>query len=268
VECQRKNRKAESKYRPAIPFTGVKYSPYLYQLNLNPTHPIFSDETKGFVERLRDMNAPTGITGDTAGYLDLVSALKDNLPYALAILVVGSFLIIWLATGSLVLPIKALIMNALSLGAAFGISVAIFQYGHLEGLLDYRSQGALVVTLPIVVGAGAFGLLTDYGLFLLMRIREAREHGYSDREAISLGLERTGRIITAAALLFCVAVGAFATSGIVVIKQGAIGILAAVLLDAFVVRPLLVPSLMAILGKWNWWPRDMDDCVTEREPVA
>src|SRR6185436_16140020 len=104
-----------------------------------------------------------------------------------------------------------------------------------------------------------FGLATDYGIFLLTRIREAWDSGLSNREAVAVGLERTGRIITAAAVLFCVAVGSFATSGIVMVKEVGIGIALAVLIDATVVRALLVPSLMAILGRWNWWPSSRPD---------
>jgi RND superfamily putative drug exporter len=148
-------------------------------------------------------------------------------------------------------------MNVLSLGAALGLIVFVFQDGRLEGLLGYTSQGALIAPVPLVMGAAAFGLLTDYGLFLLMRIKEERERGISDREAIARGLERTGRIISAAALLFCVAVGAFSTSDLLLLKVASIAIALSVALDAFLVRPMLVPSLMAILGKWNWWPRKM-----------
>ncbi|HET7443206.1 MAG TPA: MMPL family transporter [Solirubrobacterales bacterium] len=241
-----------------IPFVQViEHSPHLWQVDVNPTHPIFSAESQELVERLRRMRAPIGVAGETANYIDSVAILNHYLPYALLILAVVAFVFVFLATGSLVLPIKALIMNVLSLGAAFGVLVLIFQDGRLQDLLGYRSQGALMLALPVVLAAGAFGLLTDYGLFLLMRIKEAREAGLPDREAIALGLERTGRIVTAAALLFCGAVGAFATSELILIKEGAIGLGVAVALDAFVIRPLLVPSLMAILGRWNWWPRRM-----------
>jgi uncharacterized membrane protein YdfJ with MMPL/SSD domain len=233
---------------------GFRLSPDLWHMNLNPTDPVLSAKAIGLVEQLRQMNAPITVAGETATYMDIAATLKRQLPYALLILAVSSFLFLLLATGSVVLPLKTLVMNVLSLGAAFGLLVSVFQEGRLQEVLDYRSQGALLIALPIVMGAGAFGLLTDYGLFLLLRIKEAREEGLSDREAIALGLERTGRIVTAAALLFSVAVGAFATSGLVLIKEAVIGITAAVLLDAFVVRPLLVPSLMAILGRWNWWP--------------
>jgi RND superfamily putative drug exporter len=176
------------------------------------------------------------------------------LPVAVALLAVVTFMLLWAATRSLVLPVKALLMNVLTLSATFGVLVFVFQDGRLEGLLDYRSQAAIELTQPVVLFAIAFGLATDYGVFLLTRIKEAWDNGIPNREAVAIGLERTGRIITAAALLFCIAVGAFATSQIIIVKEIGIGIALAVLIDASIVRVLLVPSLMAILGRWNWWP--------------
>jgi RND superfamily putative drug exporter len=131
--------------------------------------------------------------------------------------------------------------------------VYVFQDGRLEGLLGYRSQGALDLTQPVLLIAIAFGLATDYGVFLLSRIKEAHDAGLPNREAVALGLERTGRVVTSAALLFCVAVGAFATSSILLVKELGLGIAFAVAVDASLVRALLVPSLMALLGDWNWW---------------
>jgi RND superfamily putative drug exporter len=152
-----------------------------------------------------------------------------------------------------VLPVKALLMNALTLAGAFGVLVLVFQDGRFEGLLDYTSQGALEATQPLVLAALAFGLSTDYGVFLLARIKEARDAGADNEEAVALGLERTGRIVTAAALLLSVALGAFATSQIVFIKEVGVGTVAAVLIDATIIRALLMPSLMKLLGEWNWW---------------
>jgi len=180
--------------------------------------------------------------------------LGSELPLAVGLLAAVTFVLLWAATRSLVLPLKALAMNVLTLSATFGILVFVFQDGRLEGLLDYRGQNALELTQPVVLFAVAFGLATDYGVFLLTRIKEAWDSGLPNREAVAVGLERTGRIITAAALLFCVAVGAFATSQIIIVKEVGLGIALAVLIDASIVRALLVPSLMAILGRWNWWP--------------
>jgi RND superfamily putative drug exporter len=139
-----------------------------------------------------------------------------------------------------------------------GILVLIFQDGNLQGLLSFTSPGALDATQPIFLAAVAFGLATDYGVFLLSRIKEARDAGAPDSEAVPIGLERTGRIITAAALLFAVAIGAFATSNLVFIKELGVGTALAVLIDATIIRALLVPSLMALLGSANWWaPRPL-----------
>jgi uncharacterized membrane protein YdfJ with MMPL/SSD domain len=162
-------------------------------------------------------------------------------------------ILLFLMTGSVVLPVKAVVMNLLTLSAAFGVLVLIFQDGRLENLLQYTSQGALESTQPVLLFAIVFGLSTDYGVFLLTRIKEAHDAGVPNTEAVAMGLQRTGRIITAAALLFCVAIGAFATSQIIFIKELGIGIAAGVLVDATVVRAFLVPSLMALLGRWDWW---------------
>ena len=195
-----------------------------------------------------DAPFPLRVGGGTAAFMDQQSSLADSLPLALALLCGSTLLILFVMTGSVVLPIKALLMNLLTLSAAFGLLVLIFQDGRLESLLAYDSQGALESTQPILLFCVAFGLSTDYGVFLLTRIKEARDGGLPDREAVAVGLERTGRIVTYAALLFCIAIGAFATSEVVFIKQLGIGTALAVLIDAFLVRALLVPSLMALLG--------------------
>ncbi|HXV06368.1 MAG TPA: MMPL family transporter [Solirubrobacterales bacterium] len=209
------------------------------------------------MERVRALPPPPGATalvgGGTADFIDFQASLARHLPIAAAIVIVATLVLLFLLTGSVVLPVKSLIMNVLNLSAVFGILVLIFQDGRLQGLLAYESAGALEQTMPILLFAAAFGLSTDYAVFLLSRIKEARDNGASDRECVAIGLERTGRIVTAAALLFAVAVGAFATSKIVFIKQNGIGTALAVLIDASIIRALLVPSLMALLGKWNWW---------------
>jgi uncharacterized membrane protein YdfJ with MMPL/SSD domain len=219
-----------------------------------------SDEAQQLVRDLREHDAPFAFSvgGGTAAFIDQQTSLEESLPLALLLLAGSTLVILFAMTGSVVLPVKALIMNLLTLSAAFGLLVLIFQDGRLEGLLAYDSQGALESTQPILLFCVAFGLSTDYGVFLLTRIKEARDGGLDDREAVAVGLERTGRIVTYAALLFCVAIGAFATSEVVFIKQLGIGTALAVLIDAFLVRALLVPSLMALLGRWNWWaPRPL-----------
>jgi RND superfamily putative drug exporter len=225
-------------------------------------NPFASEASKKTVREIRDLPEPAGaavlVGGASADFLDFQGSLSDHLPYALAIVILSTLVILFLMTGSVVLPIKSLIMNFLNLSAVFGILVLLFQDGRLEGFLDYSSPGALEQTMPILLFAVAFGLSTDYAVFLLSRIKEARDNGASDSESVAIGLERTGRIVTAAALLFAVAMGAFATSQIIFIKENGVGTALAVLIDATIIRALLVPSLMELLGKWNWWaPRPL-----------
>jgi uncharacterized membrane protein YdfJ with MMPL/SSD domain len=221
------------------------------------TNPFASEASQSTVERVRDIEDPPGTTvlvgGATADFIDFQDSLTRHLPVAFAIIVIATLVILFLMTGSVVLPIKSLIMNVLNLSAVFGLLVLIFQDGRFEGLLDYSSPGAIEQTMPILLFAVAFGLSTDYAVFLLSRIKEARDNGASDSESVAIGLERTGRIVTAAALLFAVAIGAFATSQIIFIKENGVGTALAVLIDASIIRALLVPSLMELLGKWNWW---------------
>jgi RND superfamily putative drug exporter len=220
-------------------------------------HPFVSEASQATVKRIRALQTPAGTTalvgGGTADFVDLQSSLVSHLPIVLAIIVIATLTILFLMTGSVILPIKSLLMNFLNLSAVFGLLVLIFQDGRLEGLLNYSSPGAIEQTMPILLFAVAFGLSTDYAVFLLSRIKEARDNGASDSECVAIGLERTGRIVTAAALLFAVAMFAFATSQIIFIKENGVGTALAVLIDASIVRALLVPSLMELLGKWNWW---------------
>jgi RND superfamily putative drug exporter len=156
-------------------------------------------------------------------------------------------------TGSVLLPFKALIMNALSICAALGIVVLIFQDGRLEDLFSYTSSGTIESSAVLLVVAIAFGLSTDYGVFLLGRIKEAYDAGAANKASVAIGLQRTGRIVTFAALLFCVAMGSMVAARNVVIKETGVAVALAVAIDATIVRALLVPSLMALLGEWNWW---------------
>jgi uncharacterized membrane protein YdfJ with MMPL/SSD domain len=229
-----------------------RVGPKLWSVDVIPDAPAMSNETKTLVRDVRRLPGVM-VSGKTAWYLDTAASLLRHLPYALLLLAATTLVLLFVVTRSVVLPLKALLMNLLGLSAAFGVLVLIFQDGRLEGLLGYRSQGALELTQPVLLFAIAFGLATDYGVFLLSRIKEAHDAGLPNREAVALGLERTGRVITAAALLFCVAVGAFATSGILIVKELGLGIALAVAIDASLVRALLVPSLMALLGDWNWW---------------
>jgi hypothetical protein len=167
--------------------------------------------------RIRAVAAPARakVGGPTAEFVDVKASLRRHLPLGLLIVGAITFVVLFLMTGSVVLPIKAVLMSALTLAAALGLLVAIFQDGRFEGVLDYTSSGALDASHGVVLIALALGLSTDYDVFLLARIKEARESGANEREAVAVGLERTGRIVTAAALLFCTAIGAFATSHVV-----------------------------------------------------
>ncbi len=226
-------------------------------LQVISANPFVSEASQTTVKQIRALRPPPGSTalvgGATADFIDLQSSLVRHLPIVLAIVIVSTLTILFLMTGSVILPIKSLIMNFLNLSAVFGLLVLIFQDGRLEGFLDYSSPGAIEQTMPILLFAVAFGLSTDYAVFLLSRIKEARDDGASDSESVAIGLERTGRIVTAAALLFAVAMAAFATSQIIFIKENGVGTALAVLIDASIIRALLVPSLMELLGKWNWW---------------
>ena len=234
--------------------------PSLSVIAVAPARPPLSDASQRLVHAVRALRVPfyLGVAGETAAYVDLEHSLAVHLPAVLAAVVATTLIILFLMTGSVVLPIKAVIMNALGLSAMFGILVLIFQDGNLEGLLSYHSLGALDATQPILLFAVGFGLATDYGVFLLSRIKEARDAGANDSDAVAIGLERSGRVVTAAAVLFAVALGAFSTSEIVFIKELGLGAVLAVLIDASIIRALLVPSLMELLGPLNWWaPRPL-----------
>jgi uncharacterized membrane protein YdfJ with MMPL/SSD domain len=241
-----------------------------WRIDVFPAAPVLDDRTLDLVDAVRSTPAPGDalVGGDSAAFVDQQAALGSRLPVALAILGVTTLVILFAMTGSVVLPVKALVMNLLTLSAAFGLLVLVFQDGRLEGLLNYTSAGALDSTQPLVLLCVAFGLSTDYGVFLLARIKEARDAGLPTERAVALGLARTGRIVTAAALLLTVALGAFATSEIIFIKEVGLGTAAAVLIDATIVRALLVPSLMRLLGEWNWWaPRRLRRLVVAHEHV-
>jgi uncharacterized membrane protein YdfJ with MMPL/SSD domain len=224
-----------------------------YAVRVFSTTPPLDHDSQELVRALRALDGNVLVTGFTAHYLDMQDSLGDHLPLAFAIVAAFTIAVLFAMTGSLILPIKQVLMNALGLSAMLGILVFVFQDGRLEGLLGYTSQGGLEAPQLLLLFAVVFGLSTDYGVFLLARIKEAREGGYSDSEAIAVGLERTGRIVTSAALLFAVAFGAFLTSEIIITKEIGLGAAAAVLIDATIVRALLVPALMQLLGRWNWW---------------
>jgi trehalose monomycolate/heme transporter len=233
------------------------------------------DTAQRVVNDIRAIRPPFAakVTGDAATFVDQQKAIGSHLPEAIALLAVLTFLVLWLMTGSVVLPIKAIAMNALTVGAALTPLVLIYQHGNLTGLLGYTSSGGVEPTDFVVAATVVFALSTDYGVFLLGRIKEARDAqpagAVDEREAVAAGLGATGRVVTAAAILLAVAIGAFSTSSISFIQEIGVAVATGVLLDAFIVRSLLVPSLMALLGRWNWWSpralRRLHDRVAPRE---
>lgn len=244
----------------ALPNAGVVPPPTpvgtnAWRIDLYSEAEPLSDAAQTLVRDVRSTPAPfpaqTG--GLTASFVDQKTSLAGRLPWAILLIAATTIVALFIMTGSVILPIKAVIMNLLTLAATLGILVWIFQDGRLEWLLGYESVGALDITSPILLGAMAFGLSTDYAVFLLSRIKECHDAGEDTNDAVAHGLQRTGRIVTAAALLFAVAIGAFVTSDILMIKQLGLGTALAVLIDATIIRALLVPSLMGLFGRWNWW---------------
>jgi RND superfamily putative drug exporter len=215
---------------------------------------------KKLVGEVRALAAPVPVEvmGDAATLVDYESALSARLPVAIGLMALATFILLFLFTGSVVVPAKALLMNMLSLGAGFGALVFVFQEGHLGGLVGTQALGSLSVTTPVLVFAIAFGLSMDYEVFLLGRIAEEwRRTGDSDR-AVAYGLQRTGRTVTMAALLMSVVFAGFVAGGFSPVKQVGLGLVLVVLVDATLVRMLLMPSVMSLMGRFNWWaPRPL-----------
>ncbi|GAB2918927.1 MMPL family transporter [Micromonospora polyrhachis] len=221
-----------------------------------PGEPI-GDPAKDTVRAIRDLPAPPGaevlVGGRPAVDLDLLDGLVSRLPWMALLMATATLVLLFLAFGSVVLPIKAVLMNLVSIGASFGVVVWVFQDGHLSGLLDFTPSGFIEPSSPILMLAVLFGLATDYEVFLLSRVREEWDRTGDNTASVATGLQHTGRIITAAALLLIVVVAGFATGGIMMIKLIGVGMIVAIVVDATLVRALLVPATMRLLGRWNWW---------------
>jgi RND superfamily putative drug exporter len=211
------------------------------------------------ITELRAIEASALVGGAAADYTDSQNGISDSLPKALLWIAIATLIILFLYTGSVVLPFKAVLLNVLSLGATLGVLKYLFEDGNLQWLTgEYTVTGTLDTSTLVLVGVVTFGLSMDYEVFLLSRIKEEHDKGSDTVEAVALGLQRSGRIITAAALLLAVVFAAFITSGVTSIKMLGFGVAFAILLDASVVRGLLVPALMRIAGKYNWWaPRPL-----------
>ncbi|MFE9848326.1 MMPL family transporter [Streptomyces sp. NPDC005576] len=207
------------------------------------------------VHDLRALDAPveTSVTGTAAVLVDSKSAIADRLPWAVAIIVVVTLLLVFLLTGSILIPVQAVALNALSLTAMFGAVVWVFQDGHLSGLLSFTSTGDIETTLPVLMFCVAFGLSMDYGVFLLSRIKEEFDRTGDHEGSIAFGLRHTGGLITAAAVILAVVMVAIGASRVTNTKMLGLGIALAVLMDAMVVRSLLVPSVMKVMGRATWW---------------
>jgi putative drug exporter of the RND superfamily len=203
--------------------------------------------------RADDPGFATYVTGDTGILVDFKAEVRQRGPLALGWIALATFVLLFLMTGSVLVPLKALVMNVISLGATFGVLVLIFQDGHLSGPLDFTPTGGLETWVPVLVFAFAFGLSMDYEVFLLSRIKEAYDQGLRNDHAVALGLQRSGRIITSAALLVVIVFAGFAAGKMLGIKEMGLAIALAVLVDATLVRCLLVPATMTLLGDLNWW---------------
>jgi RND superfamily putative drug exporter len=193
------------------------------------------------------------VTGDAAVLLDLDGLILDDLPWAIGITLLAMVVLLFAMTGSLVVPLKAVIANVVSLGASFGVMVAVFERGWLSGPLHTLTVGGLDPFVVVIVFAFAFGLSMDYEVFLLGRIKEYVDHGWDTDTAVRRGLQHTGRIITSAALLMVIVFGCFAAARMGSIEEIGLGLSTAVLIDATIVRCLLVPATMTLLGRYNWW---------------
>ena len=193
------------------------------------------------------------VGGTTASELDIVGALYARFPIVIGVILAATFLLLLILFRSILIPLKAVIMNLLSVGAAYGLLVLAFQRGYAEAVLGFTSIAAVNWITPVLLFAVLFGLSMDYEVFLLSRIRELHDRGYSNVDAVATGLERTGGVITGAALIMIVVFAAFTLSPILVIKELGFALAAAVLIDATIVRIILVPATMRLLGDWNWW---------------
>jgi putative drug exporter of the RND superfamily len=224
-------------------------------LSVVPSVEPYSDAGERLANAVRDTRGPFPVlvTGPSAELVDSNESIFARLPIALGLVALATFVLLFLMFGSILVPIKALILNVLSLSATFGALVWIFQDGNFSGVLDFTATGTLPASTPLLLFCIAFGLSMDYEVFLLSRIKEEHDRTGDNTSSVAIGLERTGRIVTAAAVLISVVFLAFATSRVSFIKIFGIGLSIAVLMDAFVIRATLVPAFMRIAGEANWW---------------
>ena len=225
-------------------------------LSVVPAVEPYSEAGEQLVEAVRDVPSPFAgvkVAGASAELVDSKDSLFGKMPLALGLIALVTFVALFLMTGGVLVPVKAILVNLLSLSATFGAMVWIFQEGHLSGVLDFTATGTIATTMPILMFCIAFGLSMDYEVFLLSRIKEEYDASGDNVSSVALGLERTGRIVTAAAALLAVVFLAFATSQVTFIKLFGLGLALAVILDATLIRAVLVPAFMRLAGDANWW---------------
>ncbi len=220
-------------------------------------YPPNSQETRDLVTKLRNSTVGNGmtmqVTGGTAAIMDVVDGIYSDFPIAIAIIVVSTYLVLLILLRSIVLPLKAILMNALSIAASYGMLVLVFQDGNLSNLLNFKPLGFIEPSLPVLMFCTLFGLSMDYEVFLLSRIKENYEHTGDNNASVALGLQKSGKIITSAALIVVLVCLSFVTADVVLVKALGLGVAVAVGLDATIVRALLVPATMRLLGHWNWY---------------
>jgi putative drug exporter of the RND superfamily len=230
---------------------GVAYA------NFALAKPALSSASQDAVEEIRGLDPPGSasvlVSGNSARFIDQKQSLLEHAPLVVAIIALTTLVVLFLLTGSVLLPLKTLVMNSLTLGATLGILVLAFQAGWLDAPLSYHGPAAIEVTSLVFLFAVIFGLATDYAVLVMARIKERHDLGDSNEEAVAVGIGKTGRVITAAALAIAVVFLAFGVSSVFFVKQIAIGMAFGVMIDATIVRALLVPSLMRLFGEWNWW---------------
>jgi RND superfamily putative drug exporter len=236
---------------PFVPAGDLAYA------NFALAGPALSGPSQDSVHAIRALAPPgsatTLVSGNTARFIDQKQSLLEHAPLVVAIVALTTLALLFLLTGSVLLPLKTLVMNTLTLGATLGILVLAFQEGWLDSPLDYTGPAAVEVTSLVFLFAVIFGLATDYAVLVMARIKEQRDLGDSNEEAVAVGIARTGRVITAAAVAIAIVFLAFGVSSVFFVKQIAIGMAFGVMIDATIVRALLVPSLMRLFGEWNWW---------------
>jgi putative drug exporter of the RND superfamily len=240
---------------PATPASARHAAGESTYLSVIPAVEPYSSEAEALVAAVRTTPAPFDVIvgGPPADLVDGKAGMFDRLPLALLVIATVTFVVLFLQFGSLLVPIKAIVLNLLSLSATFGAMVWIFQEGNLAGLLDFTPTGSLVMSMPVLMFCIAFGLSMDYEVFLLSRVKEEYDRTGDNVASVAAGMERTGRIVTAAALLIAVVFIAFSTGRVSFMKMFGIGMALAVLVDAFLIRLTLVPAFMRLAGGANWW---------------